>query len=946
MVDSSLSVATLAMQAAERWAQAERDNARSIPGDILKDIDKAGKLRLPQIKAIETHLWLKFAGGNRTLTDIVVDGLLTDDNLAKEYGYENRPDLKDSPVRQFFIAFAKSHRFGELERIARDDPRTDEAWRADLRKLLRDYPYPNRLYSLPMGAGKTYLMAAFIYLDLHLSRIMPDDPRFAHNFIVLAPHSAKTAILPSLKTIREFDPCWVLPADDAKKVRQEIHVEVLDSFSSGKKSLRVENPNLDRVNRLSQMHQRGLVFVTNAEKVVLEQYNPDSMGMAPLDDKKKEQMARHNALRDRMAEIPVLGVFLDEAHHTYTTTDKEQKKLRTAVEVLNSKGNLREVNGFSGTPFIKTRMEIAGQPIKPTQLQDVLYHFPLAVGIGQFLKTPNVRWREDVREDQFIHAALDEFFEKYDYQYDDGTRSKIAFYCPTVKALNEEIRPTVRKWYEKHRLGKDAEILTYYSSDTGYPLSPKALADFHNLDSPHSDKRVVLLVAVGKEGWDCRSLTAVALPRHTTTKNFVLQTSCRCLREVTDATKERALIYLGKDNYRLLQEQLEAIHRIGIDEFQSGLSNHVPVLKRKPHLGKLKYKQIDNRLIVETNHSEHDPAQELKAFKLRKFMERDEYQYEPREGEGSIRESGSLSGTQHAIAGNGDDATLERYEDFLIELQRALWGLHTAAELNQRHGTELSRRYQEYKKEHEWFAKHREGGTWICRQWVRAIAACFVAETQYRREELLEDVNIDLLEWGEASPSMARRSGNFLPEIRSDFQGLRNLRDKPEFIENLLEHEGHDPQNISFNYAPYQFDSGFEKRALLEMLQESDLKDKAVELYYNGMTDPNLNSFVIRTPHGRYTPDFLLLRREGDRPYDKSQKRPARITHILIIETKGKAFYDENFKAKEKFIKETFMKHNPHIHYINFVDEGNKGDFNVHMNEFRNTLSDWLEKSL
>lgn len=944
MVDSSLSVATLAMQAAERWAQNERDNARSIPGGILKYIDKAGKLRIPQIKAIETHLWLKFAGGNRTLTDIVADGLLTDKSLAKKYGYKNRPDLNDSPVRQFFIAFAKSHGFGELERIARDEPRKDGEWHADLRKLLRDYPYPNRLYSLPMGAGKTYLMAAFIYLDLHLSRIMPDDPRFAHNFIVLAPHSAKTAILPSLKTIREFDPLWVLPADDASKVRQEIHVEVLDSFSSGKKSLQVENPNLDRVNRLSQMHRRGLVFVTNAEKVVLEKYNPDSMGMAPLDDKKKEQMARHNALRDRMAEIPALGVFLDEAHHTYTTTDTEQKKLRTAVEVLNSKGNLREVNGFSGTPFIKTKMEIAGQPVKPTQLQDVLYHFPLAVGIGQFLKTPTVRWREDVREDQFIHAALDEFFEKYDCRYDDGTRSKIAFYCPTVKALNEEIRPTVLKWYEKHRLGKNAEILTYYSADTDYPLPPKALTDFHNLDSPHSDKRVVLLVAVGKEGWDCRSLTAVALPRHTTTKNFVLQTSCRCLREVTDAAKERALIYLGKDNYRLLQEQLKAIHRIGIDEFQSGLSNRVPVLKRKPRLGKLEYKQFDSHLIVETNHSEHDPARELKAFKLEKFMQHDEYRYEPREGEGSIRESGSLSGTQHAITGNGGDATLERYEDFLIDLQHALWGLHTAAELNQQHGTELSRQYQEYEKEHEWFAQHREGGAWICRQWVRAVAACFVAETQYRREELLKDACIDLLlEWGE-DPSIAWGSGNFLPYLGRYEGQLHRLHKHPKRIEDDLEYENPDPQDISFNYAPYRFDSNFEKQAILRMLEEEDLKN--AELYYNGMTDPNLKSFVIRTPHGRYTPDFLLLRREGDRPYEKNKKRQARITHVLIIETKGKAFYDENFKAKEKFIEETFIKHNPHVHYINFVDEENSGNFDIHMKRFQDTVSDWLEKPL
>ncbi len=763
MSDSSLSVVTLAMQAAGRWAQDERDHALSIPGGILKYIDEAGKLRPPQVRAIETHLWLKFAGGNKTLTDIVAAGLLTDSGMAEKYRYNRRPDLLSDPIRQFFVAFAQSNGASELARMARDDPRTRKEWRDDLRKLLRDYPYPNRLYSLPMGAGKTYLMAAFIYLDLHLSRIMPDDARFAHNFAVLAPHAAKTAILPSLKTIREFNPRWVLPPADADKARQEIHVEVLDSPKSANKSMRAENPNLARVNRLVLMHKRGLVFITNAEKVVLEQYDMDERNLEPLDSKTIESRARHNALRDRMAEIPALGVFLDEAHHAYAASEQKQKKLRKAVDVLNGKNNLREVNGFSGTPFVKTKIEIAGQSIRLTQLQDVIYHFPLAAGIGQFLKTPAVRFYEDVREEQFISAALDGFFGEYDRTYANDARSKIAFYCPSVADLNTKALPTVRRWYGKHRPGQDAEILTYYSANKEYPLPPRALTEFHNLDSPHSDKRVVLLVAVGTEGWDCRNLTAVALPRHTTTKNFVLQTACRCLREVTDAAKERALVCLGEGNYRLLQEQLKAMHQMSVNGFQLGLANRMPVLKRKPRLGKLEYKQTDSRLIVETNHSEHDPMEALKAFKLKKFTARDEYKYQPREGRGAIRESGGLPFAQSVADSAGDDTTLRRYKDFLIALQRALWGLRTAAELNRQYGAELLRQYQEYENRLEWFAKHPKGGAWICRQWVRAIAACFVAGAKYRREELHEDVSIDLLEWGAPSPSMTQKSGNFLP---------------------------------------------------------------------------------------------------------------------------------------------------------------------------------------
>ena len=39
--------------------------------------------------------------------------------------------------------------------------------------------YADYVFSLPMGAGKTYLMAAFIYLDLYFSRMDPGNAAFA-----------------------------------------------------------------------------------------------------------------------------------------------------------------------------------------------------------------------------------------------------------------------------------------------------------------------------------------------------------------------------------------------------------------------------------------------------------------------------------------------------------------------------------------------------------------------------------------------------------------------------------------------------------------------------------------------------------------------------------------------------------------------------------------------
>ncbi len=54
---------------------------------------------------------------------------------------------------------------------------------------------------LPMGAGKTFLIAAFIYLDLYFAEKEPQNKLFAHNFLVLIPSGLKSSLTPGLKTM-------------------------------------------------------------------------------------------------------------------------------------------------------------------------------------------------------------------------------------------------------------------------------------------------------------------------------------------------------------------------------------------------------------------------------------------------------------------------------------------------------------------------------------------------------------------------------------------------------------------------------------------------------------------------------------------------------------------------------------------------------------------------
>ena len=89
-----------------------------------------------------------------------------------------------------------------------------------------------------MGAGKTYLMAAFIYLDLYFAKNVPTNPAFAHNFIIFAPSGLKSSVVPSLKTIQDFNPhvgysraysYRCLPSETIAQVYEELQ-ELIDQL--------------------------------------------------------------------------------------------------------------------------------------------------------------------------------------------------------------------------------------------------------------------------------------------------------------------------------------------------------------------------------------------------------------------------------------------------------------------------------------------------------------------------------------------------------------------------------------------------------------------------------------------------------------------------------------------------------------------------------------------
>ena len=187
--------------------------------------------------------------------------------------------------------------------------------------------YADYLFSLPMGAGKTFLMAAFIYIDLYFAQNEPDNPIWAHNFLILAPSALKSSIIPSLRSIREFDPSWIFSEVEAQKLKRIVQFEVLDEQKSANKSNTVKNPNAQKINnRLMGGDAMGIVAVTNAEKVILDRID-DSEKTADVFSKEEwQKIVIANELRDVIGKIPHLSVFIDEVHHAASSADKAQER--------------------------------------------------------------------------------------------------------------------------------------------------------------------------------------------------------------------------------------------------------------------------------------------------------------------------------------------------------------------------------------------------------------------------------------------------------------------------------------------------------------------------------------------------------------------------------------------------------------------------------------------
>ena len=349
-----------------------------------------------------------------------------------------------------------------------------------------------------------------------------------------------------------------------------ISFEVLDQSKTAKKSNKTKNPNVQKIANHQPLSELfGLVAVTNAEKVILERIQEKQGQINMFEESEDDKDRQANELRNLIGKLPSLSIFIDEVHHAVS----DEIKLRAVVTRWAQNHTVNSVIGFSGTPYLDKVEKIKvvdSLSIGTAEITNIVYYYPLIDGVGNFLKRPVVKIADIADSSLIIEKGVREFLDTYkDTVYADGLTAKLGIYCGTIEKLEETVYPQVSRIVAEYGLGTDV-ILKFHKGNKQYKMSADSQMQFDILDKSISEIRIVLLVQIGKEGWDCRSLTGIILSQEgDCPTNMVLQTSCRCLRQVIKNGQETALIYLNESNAEKLNMQLERQHHISLKEFSS-----------------------------------------------------------------------------------------------------------------------------------------------------------------------------------------------------------------------------------------------------------------------------------------------------------------------------------------------------------------------------------------
>ena len=502
-------------------------------------------LRRPQFEALEMYVFIKEFMGNPQVYQMFDDWRNRRDNFsdASYYSVSRGGQIRlfdDLAEKQTDILFKQMKKYRDA--------------------------YPNYIYALTMGLGKTILMATCIYYEFLLAKKYPKDKRFCHNALVFAPDKT---VLQSLREIMTFDKTKVVPPEYARVLDSNIKFHFLDETGTVLHTIDDSDFN---------------IIISNTQKIIVKKKRKEATAAQTLfgsgsllstvygeeddgdDDVWDDATMMDNQRFKKLCRLPQLGVYVDEAHHLFGADLEKQIRagganktsLRDTINLLAEHTSIVACYNYTGTPYVKNQL-----------LPEVVYAYGLRESIWNgFLKDADPLGYENVKSEEFLKAVVTTFWERYGGKTYDGLNPKLAIYAAGVEEAANEVRPVLEKVLAE--LGIPATSILLNVGDLKY-TKDEDIRHFNNLDVPGTEgneKQFIILVEKGKEGWNCRSLFGVALFRSPKSKIFVLQATMRCLRAITDE-RLTATVFLSKENFDTLDDELHKNFNMEIKDIKN-----------------------------------------------------------------------------------------------------------------------------------------------------------------------------------------------------------------------------------------------------------------------------------------------------------------------------------------------------------------------------------------
>jgi hypothetical protein len=430
-----------------------------------------------------------------------------------------------------------------------------------------------------MGTGKTILMATCIFYEFLLANKWRKDAAYCQNALVFAPDKT---VLQSLKEIQTFDIAKVVPPEYVNFITSNIKFHFLDDTSVGLGTMDGSQFN---------------IVISNTQKIILKKrkkqpsvteqlFSAKAGGLSEIYGELYELLGQDapesdadlavNARFQKLARLPRLGIYVDEAHHSMGAAlakdlgqDKTASALRTTIDELAKALKAKTSSvvacyNFTGTPYV-------GDQIMP----EVVYAYSLKDAIAnEYLKQPRYEiYQGEIKSNDFVRTVITDFWKNEGATRREGMLPKLAFFGSTIDEVRDELRPAIEEALSELDIPTD-RVLVNVGDDK--LTTNEDIREFIQLDTERSDKQFIILVGKGREGWNCRSLFGVALYREPKSKIFVLQSTMRCLRSIGDI-QETGHIYLSKANGDILETELQQNFRVTRAELERKNSETVVV---------------------------------------------------------------------------------------------------------------------------------------------------------------------------------------------------------------------------------------------------------------------------------------------------------------------------------------------------------------------------------